>query len=220
MAMRRRQVASWVAGVLAVAVAAARAQGAAGVQLAGRMGERALLMIDGRAQVLAVGQAAAGTRLLRWDGETAVVEREGRLLALQIGASPSQLGAAAPQAGEREIVIPAGPGGHFVTAGAINGRAVQFIVDTGATAVALSQAEALRLGLDLKAATPVLMQTANGTVPAQRVMLASVRVGAVQVSNVDAVVLPAALPQVLLGNSFLARFQMRRDNDVMRLALR
>jgi aspartyl protease family protein len=47
-----------------------------------------------------------------------------------------------------------------------------------------------------------------------------VRVGEVEVSNVDAIVMPAQMPYVLLGNSFLSRFQMRRDNDVLRLERR
>jgi aspartyl protease family protein len=54
----------------------------------------------------------------------------------------------------------------------------------------------------------------------QIVSLDRVRVGEVEISNVGAVVMPQALPYVLLGNSFLSRFQMRRDNDVMRLELR
>ena len=52
------------------------------------------------------------------------------------------------------------------------------------------------------------------------VTLASVRVGDVQVYNVEAAVLPQAMPFILLGNSFLSRFQMRRDNDVLQLELR
>jgi aspartyl protease family protein len=51
-------------------------------------------------------------------------------------------------------------------------------------------------------------------------MLASVRVGDVEVPNVEAVVMPAAMPHVLLGNSFLTRFSMKRDADTMRLERR
>ena len=120
----------------------------------------------------------------------------------------------------REIVITAGPGGHFTTAGLVNGRPVRFMVDTGATLVALGRDDAQRLGLDLAAARPLLMQTANGAVQGHLVTLSSVRVGDVELSNVGAVVLPMAMPVLLLGNSFLARLQMRRDNDVMRLELK
>jgi aspartyl protease family protein len=62
--------------------------------------------------------------------------------------------------------------------------------------------------------------TANGMVPVHRVMLTSVRVGDVQVYNVEALVVPGQMPYVLLGNSFLTRFQMKRENDVMTLEKR
>ena len=65
-----------------------------------------------------------------------------------------------------------------------------------------------------------MTQTANGAVPVHRLNLNAVRVGEVEVANVDAVVIPAQMPYILLGNSFLGRFQMRRDNDVMRLERR
>lgn len=215
---RRRCV---LAGLLAAGGGRVLAQGGGSVVLAGRMGERALLMIDGQPQMLAVGQAAAGVRLLRWQGDEAVVERDGRSALLRVGGSPAQLAGGAPAAAQgREIVIAAGPGGHFIASGAINGKPVQFMVDTGATLLAMSQGDAQRLGLDLRNARRGMTHTANGTVPVQQVSLTRVRVGAVEVSNVDAVVLPAAMPHVLLGNSFLGRFQMRRENDVMRLELR
>ena len=137
---------------------------------------------------------------------------------LRLGAAPSRLGSgsAAPGAGSA-IVLPMGAGGHFSAAGSINGKAVNFLVDTGATSVALSQAEANRIGLEWKRGRPGLSQTANGTVPVYSVNLTAVRVGDVEITNVAAVVVPSDMPMVLLGNSFLNRFSMRRDNDVMRL---
>jgi aspartyl protease family protein len=94
------------------------------------------------------------------------------------------------------------------------------MVDTGATVVALSQGEAERIGLEWRNAPRAFTQTANGAVPVHRVSLSAVRVGEVEVANVEAIVMPAQMPYVLLGNSFLSRFQMRRDNDVLRLERR
>jgi len=209
---------NWLLAVAALATAAA-AQ-AQGVVLAGRMGERALLVIDGRPHTLAVGQTAAGVRLLRWTGDSAEVERAGASYALRLGGTPAQIGAAPAPVGGREIVIPAGPGGHFTAGGSINGRATRFMVDTGATMVSIGRDDAERLGLDLKAARASVTQTANGPVAVQSLTLTSLRVGDVELSNVHAIVLPSAMPYVLLGNSWLGRFQMRRENDVMRLELR
>jgi len=213
---------TWLlATCLALACGRLQAQAEPRVVLAGRMGDRALLMIDGQPQMLGVGQAAAGVKLLRWQDEQALVELNGRSSLLRVGGSPAQLTPGTPMAAAtREIVIAAGPGGHFVTGGAINGKVVQFMVDTGATRVALSQGDAQRLGLDLRNARQGMSQTANGAVPVQQLNLSRVRVGEVEINNVDAVVLPAAMPYVLLGNSFLSRFQMLRENDVMRLQLR
>lgn len=193
---------------------------AQGVSLAGQMGSKALLVIDGQTQTLAVGESARGVKLLQLSAESAVVERGGAQSRLRLGAAPSRVGGGRPAGGAREIVIPAGPGGHFITAGAINGRAVQFMVDTGATLVALGQPDADRLGLDWRNGQRATMQTANGPSPAVLLTLSAVRVGEVELANVQAVVMPIGMPHVLLGNSFLSRLQMRRDNDVMRLELK
>lgn len=207
-----------VASALSLAMVVAAAQG---VVLAGRMGERALLMVDGQPRTLGVGQAAADVRLVGWQDESAVVERDGARYLLRMGAAaPTRLAGAAAASSGREIVIAAGPGGHFITGGSINGRSVRFMVDTGATVLALGRDEAQRLGLDLSTAKPGMSETANGPVAVQLLNLTRVRVGDVEVANVAAMVVPAAMPFVLLGNSFLTRFQMRRENDVMRLEQR
>lgn len=196
------------------------AAAAQSVALAGRMGDRALLVIDGRPHTVAVGASAGGVKLMRWAGDDAELQTPAGRVLVRVGGSPAQVGSPAPAAQAREIVMTAGLGGHFNPAGAINGQAVQFMVDTGATLVALGQDDARRLGLNLSNGRPGLSQTANGPVQVLMLNLDRVRVGEVEITNVAAVVLPQPMPFVLLGNSFLSRFQMRRDNDVMRLQLR
>ena len=209
-------IALWIALWLAT-VASAQAQG---VSLAGRMGDRALLVVNGLPLTVAVGATAGGVRLLRWAGDEAEVDVAGVKSRLRVGGTPSQVGAARAPSTAREIVMAAGSGGHFTPTGAINGQVVRFVVDTGATLVAMGQDEALRLNLDLGSARTGLSQTANGPVAVRIVVLDRVRVGEVEINNVGAVIMPQPMPFVLLGNSFLSRFQMRRDNDVMRLELR
>lgn len=207
-----------VAGfVLATAASAATAQT---VSFAGSMGSKALLVIDGQPHTLAVGQSAQGVTLLRLADGHAQVEVAGGSVTLRIGGAPARLAGTSAAAGSSVIVLPAGSGGHFTSAGTINGRPVQFMVDTGATLVSLSQTDAERIGLDFRSGQRGITQTANGPVPVHLVMLSAVRVGEVEVANVQAVVMPAQMPYVLLGNSFLSRFQMRRDNDVMHLERR
>jgi len=207
-----------VATALLAVVGAAAAQS---VTLAGSMGSKALLVIDGQPHTLAVGQSAAGVTLLQLADGQAQVQRGGSTATLRLGGAPARLaGTPTASTAAQEIVMPVGLGGHFTSAGSINGRAVQFMVDTGATVVALSQGEAERIGLDWRSAPRAMTQTANGAVPVHRVSLSAVRVGEVEVSNVEAIVMPAQMPYVLLGNSYLSRFQMRRDNDVLRLERR
>jgi aspartyl protease family protein len=206
------------AATLLVAGAAALAQS---VTLAGSMGPKALLVIDGQPHTLAVGQSAMGVTLLQLSDGQAQVQRGGSTATLRLGGAPARLtGTPNASAAAQEIVLPVGLGGHFTSAGAINGRAVQFMVDTGATLVAISETEARRIGLDYHDAPRAFTQTANGAVPVHRVSLSAVRLGEVEVANVEAIVMPAQMPYVLLGNSFLSRFQMRRDNDLLRLERR
>jgi len=209
--------------LIAAALLGAAAAGAAaqGVSLAGRMGDKALVVVGGQTHVLAPGQSAGGVRMLRWQDDAAIVERGGAQLSLRVGGSPTQLaGGGAPGGGGREVVIPVASGGHFMVSGSINGRATRFMVDTGATLVAMSTGEAQRLGVELTGARKGLSQTAGGVVETYLVTLARVRVGDVELGNVPAAVIDTPMPFVLLGNSFLQRFSMRREADVMRLELR
>ena len=202
----------------AVALAAlATAAAAQQVMLAGSIGQtKALLMIDGQPQTLEIGGSARGVTLKRLGDGEAEVEVDGRSQLLKLGIVPARVGPSGPPPGS-QIVIPAGPGGHFTTAGTINGRAVRFMVDTGATTIALSESEATRIGLDWQRGRQGTTQTAGGPVAIHLVRLANVRVGDVELYNIAAVVVPAEMPVILLGNSFLGHFSMHRDADVMRL---
>jgi len=185
------------------------------VALQGMMGNRALLIIDGSPpRGVAPGDAHKGVKVLSTTGDEAVVEIDGKRHTLRVGDAPASVGGSAPRGGKR-IVLTAGSGGHFMAQGAINGRAVQFMVDTGATAVAMGMDDAKRMGVPYEAGRRIQMGTANGVVSAWLVRLDSVRVGDVEVFGVEGVVTQQPMPFVLLGNSFLTRFQMKRENDQM-----
>jgi aspartyl protease family protein len=201
----------------AVAAAGCGIASAQTVSMGGSLGSRALLIIDGKAQNLAVGSTVDGVRLLAVSGTDALVEVKGQRVTLQLGGAPANLGGTPSEGTGRQIVLTAESGGHFVTSGQINGHTVRFLVDTGATTIAIGEDEAKRIGLNYRNGKPSFHNTANGVVVARAVSLASVRIGDVQVYNVDASVLPAPLPYVLLGNSFLDRFQMRRENSQLTL---
>ncbi len=190
------------------------------VSLSGQMGDsKALLLIDGQPATVAVGATVRGVTLKRLASGQAEVEVGGKLLTLGLGGASSVGAGKAGGGGGRgtTIVLPMGTGGHFMAQGAINGRAVQFMVDTGATSIAMSATDADRIGLDWKSGQRSVSQTAGGVVPIYVLNLTSVRIGDVEVYNVGAVVLQAEMPYILLGNSFLSRFSMERTGSTMRL---
>jgi aspartyl protease family protein len=189
------------------------------VQLNGMLGARAaLLIIDGEPRTLTVGAEASGVKLVSLQDGQAVIEMGGHRQTLLMGAAPARVMGSV--SGPRQIVVPASATGHYTVAGTINGQATSFLIDTGATSVALSQVEADKLGLKYQQGKRVSIQTANGVAPGYLIDVASIRIGEVEVRNVSTVVTPAQIGHVLLGNSFLKRFQMHRENDVMTLELR
>ena len=208
------------AALLAVLLAGSAAQ-AQSVALAGMLGNKALLVVNGTApKTVAAGETHEGVKVISTSGDQAVVEQNGKRNTLRIGEAPVNVGASKSGGKGNRIVLVAGTGGHFMTAGQINGKAVQFMVDTGATSVAMGAQDAERTGINFRIGQPVMMSTANGSVQGYRIKLDSVRVGDVEVFGVDAVVTPQPMPYMLLGNSFLTRFQMLRENDQMTLTKR
>lgn len=195
---------------------------ASGVQLAGISGSKALLVVDGQPpRFMSVGDTHSGVRLLGLTPEAAKVSVDGQHITLRLGESPVIVAArSAGSTGNQKVVLTADHRGHFMATGSINGKSVQFMVDTGATTLVLGQADAERLGLKTNGTQRVGMQTANGTVTGHSLKLQRVRLGDVEVSDVAAVILPQPMPYVLLGNSFLTRFQMQRHNDQMTLQRR
>jgi aspartyl protease family protein len=187
------------------------------VGLSGMLGGKALVIVDGSApKTVAAGETFKGVKVVSTQGDQAVVEIAGKRHTLRVGDAPASVGSGgAGDVGGNRVVLSAGSNGHFFTLGQINGQAVQLVVDTGASVVSLSTGDAQRIGLNYQNGQPVRISTANGVIPAWRVKLGSLRVGDVVVYDVDAVVSSGSMPYVLLGNSFLSRFQMTRTNDQM-----
>ncbi len=114
--------------------------------------------------------------------------------------------AAASQSGASEIVIPAGAGGHFKLTAEINGDAVDFLVDTGASHIILSRGAAEQAGIFLSEADfTQSYQTANGIAKAAPVVLRSLRIGEIEMYDLEASVMERDMTVSLLGMSFLNR---------------
>ena len=208
-----------------LACAAAQAQS---VAMSGMLGNKPLLVINGAPpKTVGVGETHMGVKVLSASGDRATVQSEGRRFTVRLGESPVNLGSAPAAPGGEEaggdgkrIVLSQTGGGHFVTNGAINGKTVQFMVDTGATTIAMDMGTAERIGLNYKSGRRMRGYTANGIAEGWAVKLGSVRLGSVTVHEVDAAVLQGSMGGVLLGNSFLNRFVMTRDGDRMILERR
>ncbi len=190
------------------------------VGLAGIMGSKAMLMINGaEPQTVRVGESLDGVRLISIQGDQVVVEIGGKKRPLRVG--QHAIGAAVAGAdGSGKIIMTADHQGHFYTTGVINGASVRFLVDTGATMISLGASDARRLGLDFNRGQKAMTQTANGQAVVSKVQLDTVRVGDVTLHNVDAMLHQNDMPIALLGMSFLNRMEMQRDGSTMTLKKR
>ena len=188
------------------------------VGLAGIMGSKAMLMINGgEPQAVPVGQTLGGVKVLSVQGDQAVIEIGGKKRVLRIG--QHAMGTAGGN-GSGKIIMLADGQGHFFTTGTINGTSVRFLVDTGATMISLGATDARRVGVDFNRGQKALSNTANGQAVVSKVKLDTVRVGDVTLHNVDALIHQTDMPIALLGMSFLNRMEMQRDGSTMTLKKR
>ena len=177
--------------------------------------DRAVLKVDGVRVVLNVGEKTEqGLRLVRANSEQAVVEVNGVSETLTVGTEISASFAPPPA---REVQVFRDSNGMYFVTGSINGHISEFLIDTGASQMALNAAQAKRLGLNFRyEGDPTQVQTASGLVNAYLVKLKSVRVGDIEVKDVRAFVIDGAYPTtVLLGMSFLERVDLQRTGEVM-----
>ena len=200
-------------GLLAVA-GAATAQGPQ-VKVVALFSDRAMLEIDGKQRLLRAGQTSPeGVKLIAADTHEAVVDVGGRRETLGFGSSVGGTFAARETT---EVTIYRDLRGSYTAVGSINGRPVNFLVDTGASAIAMSATEARRLGIAFRLdGDPVGVSTASGVVRGHRVTLDRVSVGDLTLRGVDALIIAGDRPeQVLLGMTFLNRVDMRQDGTTM-----
>jgi len=203
--------------VLALCLAAVLPAAAADIRFVGAIGDKAaILVIDGGApRTVKVGQKLGPVTVLAVEREHAVVDIEGEQRTLLRGQHFQA------SASDRQSTVLAADGrGHFLAEGAVNGKPVRFVVDTGATVVALPASEAVRLGIDYRKGKRAQTKTANGVVQVYRVNLARVKVGAIELSSVEGIVIEQGLDIVLLGMSFLSRVDMKHDGQTMTLMKR
>lgn len=214
MAAGRKTIATMLAGGCLACTPA----WATSVSVVGLFKDKAIVSIDGgKPRTLSVGQTVQGVKLVAADSGSARFEVEGKRRTLGMGQSFA--GAATPPA-RQSVSLSADARGHFSAHGSLNGYPMSFLVDTGATAIAISAADARRIGIDYRSGQAVNVGTAAGVVPAWRVKFGTVKVGGITVHEVDGMVMETGLGVPLLGMSFLNRMEMRRDGQTMTLTRR
>lgn len=199
-------------------VLAAAPAWAVDVGVVGLFPGKAVLVIDGGTpRTVAVGSTVGGVRLVAVDQGGATVEISGKRQRLAIG---QHAHAGGDGGGAQTTSLTADSRGHFITTGTVNGATVRFMVDTGATSVALGASDARRANVNLANGRPIMVQTANGVTQAWLVTLNSVRIGDVILNEVEGTVHQQDMPMALLGMSFLNRMEMKRDGQTMTLRKR
>lgn len=188
------------------------------VNVVGLYKDKAVLIINnGKPQTLSVGQSSKeGVKLLSADSQQAVVEVEGNRRELGMGQAVSVAGKV-PAASD-SVTLYADSAGHYFSSGQINGATLRFLVDTGATVIAINSGDARYAGIDYKRGQKIQMQTANGVADGYRVVVNTLKIGGLVLRQVDAVVLEGGSPPVvLLGMSALNRLEMKREGIALTL---
>jgi aspartyl protease family protein len=192
---------------------------AADMELVGILGQKAVLVIDGERHVLGLGdKTPQGASLVAVHASSVVIVIDGSPKTLELGQSAGLATTfAAPP--ESEVRLMPDKMGMYFANGSINGRSMRFLVDTGATTIALSAADARRLGVDFKrVGKPIPIHTASGRTRGYALRLDRVKVGDIELFGVEAAVIDGGGPDIaLLGMSFLNRVEIVRDGSLLTL---
>lgn len=194
------------------------AAAAAKITVVGLFKDTAIVIIDGRRRLLRSGDTSPeGVTLISATSTEAVLEIGGEQKRYGLG---GQIGGSYARPEQVTVRIWPTPNRMYLVVGSINGYPVDFVVDTGATLVSLSGREARRLGIDYRVVgTPGRSSTASGIDAIYLVNLDRVKVGDIELRNVQGAVHDGEFPPAtLLGMSFLSRLNIRQDGPVLELS--
>lgn len=187
---------------------------------------KAILIIDGQRRLLQAGDTTPeGLTLVSSNTSEAVIEIDGKKEKIGLHVNPTvepmNKGNVAGEGFTNTVTLNMGPDGFFHANGEINNKSVTFLVDTGASSIALSESMARRLDIDFEAGKKAYASTANGYALLRFVILDKVSVGSIELDNVHAAVIQDPGPSgILLGMSFLSKLEMKRSGTTMELIQR
>lgn len=189
------------------------------IEVQGLFTNKAVVLIDGNRHVLAVGQSSPeGVKVISTDSRGAVLEVDGRKKHYILGSGSTVSTAFSKRKTQKETIY-INSAGMYMTFGNINGRSVRFLIDTGASAIAMNTEQAKRLGILYdKTGIKAGVSTASGFANAYRIRLKSVSVGNITQKNIEALVIEGKHPgPILLGMSFLGRLDVEQSGNAMTL---
>jgi aspartyl protease family protein len=191
---------------------------ATSVGVIGLFKDKAIVSVDGGPpKTLSAGQKLSGAKLISATSESALVEVDGKRRTLSMGQS---FASSANASQKPTVILSADSSGHYFTQGAINGTPISFLLDTGATSVAIGAQDAKRMNINYAQTAPVPVGTAAGIQKAWKVTFNTVKVGGITLNQVEGFVVEADINPALLGMSFLNRTDMKREGLTMTLVQR
>jgi aspartyl protease family protein len=194
------------------------------VNVVGLFNNKALVIINGGSpQSLSAGQTSNGVKLISADSTSGTFIVEGKRQVLKMGQAASVAASALPANSDggtnSPVTLYADANGHFLGNLSINGVSLKYLVDTGATTVALNSGDAKYAKIDYEKGQRVNMSTANGVVSAYLVTLNTLKIGTIVLNNVQATVNEGGSPAVvLLGMTAQNRLDLKRENSILTLS--
>ena len=187
--------------------------------------DKAILLIDGQKRMLKAGDTSKeGLTLVSSTTKSAVVRIDGKeeTIGLTINPTTEAMSIVSDSTAIGETVTLNMDGrGFFRAEGEINGQSATFLVDTGASSIAMNYSTARQLDIDFESGTPSIASTANGLTRMYVVTLDKVSIGPIEVDNVQASIIQDPGPaEILLGMSFLSNLEMNRVGSTMELIQR
>ena len=207
---------TWRTGLLLLALCLSSGATAAPVEAVALFKDRVVVRTSAGQEMIRVGQTSpGGVTLIEANTRGARVRYQGQEYALSLSARVSTT-YVKPES--RSVRINQDNLGQYRTRGSLNGHYVNFLVDTGASIVAMSERHAQAMGIDYRGGEAGYVETAQGTARAYFLDVAEVTIGGITINNVEATVIEGSHPiEVLLGMSFLKNVRITDDGGVMTL---
>ncbi len=204
--------------LVAAALVALPVLAATQLNVVGLFSNKAIVSINGSApQTISAGQTKNGVKLISADSESATFMVEGKRQTLKMGQAASVAGNAGP-VNNNPVSLYADSRGHFTGNLSINGASLKYLVDTGASTVAMNSGDAKFAKIDYEKGEKAQASTANGMVEVYVVKINTLKIGTIILNNVEATVHEGGAPDVvLLGMSALNKLDMKRENSIMTL---